>query len=455
MQPVYAVGLLLALLPASRGADDAVAIIERGIAAQGGPAAVEARATAEHFHSKGTVYVLQLGDDTPMSYAVSGGHYSEESGREGGTSRATSSDVMAEVTRVYNGKKAWWKINGTVNEEDAEQTAKDRMDTYHERIGKLHGLLENKTRGRGLLENKAFVFTALGESKVADKPVRGVRVSCKGHDDSLLYFDKATGLLVKHTHPCHEPDKDGKKVMMERYYSDYRKADFGAPAERVLEEYELETTSKSLLDLVRKRAPTPEAAKKAKEFVRQLGDDKFETREQASEGLIALGPLAVPSLQAARKDPDREVASRARRCLLRINPDRQERTLLAAVRLLGVRCVDGVCEPLLALLPGANDALRREVADSLYQLASKDGKHDPVLVAALKDKDPARRAAAEAALGKDGGKFAKQAGRRVYPRTLRYAMKIAVHMDGKKLSDSEITEVHFFNRLDDALFEKP
>ena len=136
-------------------------------------------------------------------------------------------------------------------------------------------------------------------------------------------------------------------------------------------------------------------------------------------------------------------------------PRQQEKSLLAAVRLIGVRQPDGECEPLLALLPWANEALSREVANALYHMAIKEGKPDPALVEALKSKDAVRRTAAERALGKDGGQFARQAGRRVYPRGLQYPMKRALYVDGKKVLEEEITDVSFFNRFDDAMFSKP
>ena len=87
MRPVYALGLLLALLPASRGADDAVAIIKRGIAAQGGPAAIRARAAAEHYRMKCNLYVLQPGADTPTKLEAIGDQCTEENGRQGGSAR--------------------------------------------------------------------------------------------------------------------------------------------------------------------------------------------------------------------------------------------------------------------------------------------------------------------------------------------------------------------------------
>jgi hypothetical protein len=70
-------------------------------------------------------------------------------------------------------------------------------------------------------------------------------------------------------------------------------------------------------------APSAEEVERA---VRQLGDDRFEVREQATAFLRKAGPAARPALQKALKDGDREVVLRARRILrelrLAITPDR-------------------------------------------------------------------------------------------------------------------------------------
>ncbi len=49
--------------------------------------------------------------------------------------------------------------------------------------------------------------------------------------------------------------------------------------------------------------------------VAQLGADSWPTREHASQTLAALGPLAVPALEAAATHEDPEVRSRARQLL--------------------------------------------------------------------------------------------------------------------------------------------
>ena len=91
----------------------------------------------------------------------------------------------------------------------------------------------------------------------------------------------------------------------------------------------------------------------------------------------------------------------------------------------------------------------------LLDVALRDGKPDPVLVKALDDKDPKRRAAAAAALGKDGGAYEKKPGRRILLTGFKRPSKVVYYRDGKKSMDLEEIDVRFYNKLDDKLFAKP
>ena len=48
-----------------------------------------------------------------------------------------------------------------------------------------------------LLEDKTFELSPMGETKIEDRPARGVRVVMKGQPDVSLFFAKDSGLLVK------------------------------------------------------------------------------------------------------------------------------------------------------------------------------------------------------------------------------------------------------------------
>ncbi len=75
----------------------------------------------------------------------------------------------------------------------------------------------------------------------------------------------------------------------------------------------------------------------------------------------------------------------------------------AAARLLRQRAPEGAAAALLAYAPDAdNDAVENEVVASLAVLGVHDGKVDAAVVAALKDKAPARRAAAGVVVGRSG-----------------------------------------------------
>jgi hypothetical protein len=78
-----------------------------------------------------------------------------------------------------------------------------------------------------------------------------------------------------------------------------------------------------------------------------------------------------------------------------------------------------------------------------------------VLVKALADKDPARRAVAAAALGKDGGAYLKEPRRRIYTKVPKQAAKTSSYVDGNLQVEFEASEWEFFNRFEDKEFAKP
>jgi HEAT repeat protein len=151
----------------------------------------------------------------------------------------------------------------------------------------------------------------------------------------------------------------------------------------------------ALLDLVRKRfAEVDEARIKA--LIEQMGDDSFLKRQEASAQLVYLGERAKTHLRRALKHDDLEIRYRAAICLKEIEKD--EGLAVLALRMLMNRKPSGTTAVLFDLLPRIDDELAGEVREALVELALKDSKPDPILVAGLKDKFAARRAAAAVAL---------------------------------------------------------
>jgi hypothetical protein len=174
----------------------------------------------------------------------------------------------------------------------------------------------------------------------------------------------------------------------------------GKADERRLEAAQLKHDGASLLEFFRRRTLTDEEREKAKESIRQLGNESFKIREHAVADLVARGPVVLELLKEAVEDRDLEISRRAERCRQRIQQkDYPVDVPAAAARLLARRKPAGAVEVLLAYLPYADkDNAADEVRNALTALAVRDGQPDPALVAALTDKVPVRRAAAAGAL---------------------------------------------------------
>jgi hypothetical protein len=172
--------------------------------------------------------------------------------------------------------------------------------------------------------------------------------------------------------------------------------------EQLLKDRHVPTDGPGLVDYFKKRTLNADDQSAIQALVRQLGDDDFDKREEASQKLAEFGLRAKPFLTLALDDPDAEVVQRARGCLRLIDAGAASETTSAAVRVLARLHPDGAAEALLGYLPSADDVLAEEVRLGLAELAVRDGKADPALVAALTDKAPARRAAAAFALCRGG-----------------------------------------------------
>jgi hypothetical protein len=89
---------------------------------------------------------------------------------------------------VFDGKEMWIAVNDMVVQ---TQDKKKDLDPIREQM------FAEGAATLVLLGDKSFEVSIIGEDKVGDVPVIGVRVSKKGHKDVSLYFDKETHLLKK------------------------------------------------------------------------------------------------------------------------------------------------------------------------------------------------------------------------------------------------------------------
>jgi hypothetical protein len=174
-----------------------------------------------------------------------------------------------------------------------------------------------------------------------------------------------------------------------------------AQDEKLLRDARIAPDGPGLLAFFRERTLTEAQKAKLADLVAKLGDDDFDVREKASADLVKAGRLAVPLLRPAVRSRDAEVARRAADCLSTIEQGNEATLAAAAARVLAARKPDGTAAVLLAYLPNAPDeAVEAAVLAALAGAGLRDGKADAALVAALKDKEAVRRAAAASVVGR-------------------------------------------------------
>ncbi len=170
--------------------------------------------------------------------------------------------------------------------------------------------------------------------------------------------------------------------------------------EKLLRANGVPTDSRGLLDFLRKQLDFPITEERIEQLIEQLGDDRFAKREEATRELILAGRVTKTKLLDALKHDDLEIRSRAARILRQINNDGLSvRVQVAAVRLLAYRNPEGTVSLLLKQAPLLkSEPIGPVMQEALSLVAVRKGKADPLLVAALADRNGARRYAAALAL---------------------------------------------------------
>ncbi len=160
----------------------------------------------------------------------------------------------------------------------------------------------------------------------------------------------------------------------------------------------------ALIDYLKARTLTDVDQTTISEMIKKFGTDDFEVRLKATLDVEKFGPAAIGPLKRAEKDPDPEIAYRAREALRRMEKVPHSQVAAAAARALVKLKPKGAAAALLGFLPMADsDDVTEEIRAALVELAVVDGKPEPALVAALSDKLVIRRTTAYIALT-DGGR---------------------------------------------------
>jgi HEAT repeat protein len=175
---------------------------------------------------------------------------------------------------------------------------------------------------------------------------------------------------------------------------------------RILDEEHLPSAGPELLKFFRDRTLSPEQITEISAQVGRLGSNVYNERTRAAAALVKAGQIAKPFLAALIKNPaaGAEAMRRAELCLRQINDSHEALSAIATAYLIARDKSAKAAHVLVHYLPSATDmAVIEAVQAALNALAAASVKPEPDLVAVLRDKTPAIRAAAAEALVRAGG----------------------------------------------------
>jgi hypothetical protein len=200
---------LLVSAPAAFAQDAARVILKKAIQAQGGEAKL-AKLQTMRIKAEGATDLVPNQPNVPFTIEDTWqmpNQYKTESSFQLMGKKFTQ-------TQVIDGDKGWIiQADGQVQDMPNDALAEMKEQKYAEDLDRLR-----------FLNEKGIELSVLDEIRVGGKTAVGVLVKSKGHRDVKLYFDKASGLLVKREQQVLDPSS-GKEAKREVVFSDYQKKD--------------------------------------------------------------------------------------------------------------------------------------------------------------------------------------------------------------------------------------
>lgn len=197
-------GLIVARPSPAPGQTEPRAILEKALKAHGGDEKM-LRLKAVQTRSKGTFYTGQgeitFTDETQVLHP----HHLRS------VKHLEANGMAMTQVLVLNGDKAWIVLGDTPRDLEEAMVANLRDNLFQDWAARIVPLLHNPD----------VTLTALPATKVGGKEAAGVQVASKGHRDVRLYFDRASGLLVKIEARAYDP-MSREEVDQERFVSDYK-----------------------------------------------------------------------------------------------------------------------------------------------------------------------------------------------------------------------------------------
>ncbi|MEX0585890.1 MAG: hypothetical protein WD176_04565 [Pirellulales bacterium] len=203
MTCVVAIALLAAIASRATADDDAAikTLVDKAVKAAGGAEKLE-KFNAATWSEKGTYH----GTGTALPY-------------DGQYAMQYPDHFRMEIKGVFvlllAGDKGWTKSPEGVKDFTKEQVTEQREQQHAGWLtAKLHKLHDKKNK-----------LTLTGETKVADRPAIGLKVSSEGYRDVTMYFDKESNLVVRVDHVVRSEELGGKEVNQEMTASNHKEID--------------------------------------------------------------------------------------------------------------------------------------------------------------------------------------------------------------------------------------
>ncbi|QDU20137.1 hypothetical protein [Urbifossiella limnaea] len=199
--------LALLVTSSARGDDaaDARALVDKAIKAHGGGANL-AKFKGGSVTFSGTFH--GMGMKVPMTGTIM--TYADDK---------VKADIEIEaggqkfrIVNVLAGDKGWAKFGNDTKDMSKDEIAQGQQEQHAGYLASLTPLVGAA---------KGYTLAPAGEMLVNDKAALGVKVSAKGRRDVTLYFDKTTGLLVRHDQTVND-EGSGREVAQETYPSNYK-----------------------------------------------------------------------------------------------------------------------------------------------------------------------------------------------------------------------------------------
>lgn len=198
----------LFVAPALRADDaaDAKAIITKAITARGDKP--DSKLTAMTWKDKGKL----TGGGFDLPYTADWAFQAPDQYRF--VLVGTFGDAKINLKVVVNGDKAWEAEGDKAQEITGQKLEVVRNEAYQLWVASLTPLVADKT----------FALATAPGKDVASKPTVAVKVTRDKQPATTLYFDKASGLLVKRETTVKDEFQKWKEVPEEAYFSDYKES---------------------------------------------------------------------------------------------------------------------------------------------------------------------------------------------------------------------------------------